>query len=55
MHPTRSDISRKENGHEVRADHSQNHYANEQHLTPLETRKLLTESPRSLANYFDQP
>ena len=43
MHPTRSDVSRKENGHDVRADHSQNHYANEQHLTPLESRKLLTE------------
>ena len=28
MHPTRCDISRKQNDHDIRGDHSQNHCCN---------------------------
>ena len=35
MHPARCDISRKQNGHDVSGNHSQNHCGiHEQHLTP---------------------
>ena len=38
MQPTRCGISRKENGHDVRGDHSQNHCeTHEQHLYSLES------------------
>ena len=35
VHPPACDSGREKNGHDVRGDHSQNHYAiYEQHLTP---------------------
>ena len=35
VHPAARDSGREKNGHDVRADHSQKHYAiREQHLTP---------------------
>ena len=41
VHPAASHIRRENNSYDVRGEHSQNHYAYEQHVNPLESQPLL--------------
>ena len=40
VHPAASHIRRENNSYDVRGEHSQNHYAYEQHVNPLESHNL---------------